>query len=120
MMRLFSGYKALFQIGDDIVDMFRADRQADRIRFDPLIQQLFGRELGMGRGRGMDHERFHVGDIGEQGEDLQMIDEFVRFFLAALDLEGEDRSAAVREILFIERVLRMIRQRGVVDLSTCG
>lgn len=72
MTRLFNGCKALFQSGNDIVDMLRADRQADRIRLDPLIQKFFGCELGMGRGRGMDHERFHVGNVSKQREDLQI------------------------------------------------
>ena len=44
-----------------------------------------------------------------------MVDEAVRLGLAARDLKGEDGAAAVREVLLIQRVVRMVRQRRMVD-----
>ena len=64
----------------------------------------------------MDDEGLHVGDVGEEAEDLEMVDEFLRRLSAALDLEREDGDAAVGEIFLVERVIRMIRERGMVDL----
>ena len=45
-----------------------------------------------------------------------MIDEAEGFLLAALDLEGEDARTAAWEIAFIQRVIRMLRQRRMIDL----
>ena len=37
-IELFNCFESVFQIGDDIVDMLGADRQADRIPLDALIR----------------------------------------------------------------------------------
>ena len=64
--------------------MLCTNRKSDGIRPDPLIQQLLLRKLGMGRGRGMDDEALHVRHVGQQREDLQMIDERPGFFLSPI------------------------------------
>ena len=74
-VRLFDSREALFQVGNDVVDVLGADGQADGVGLDPLIQQFLGGELGMGGGSGMDHQGLDIRDVGQQGEDLQMIDE---------------------------------------------
>ena len=53
----------------------------------------------MGRGGRVDYKALYIGDIGQQRENLQMIDELEGLLLAALDVEGEDRRAAVGEVL---------------------
>ena len=58
----------------------------------------------------------HVRDVRQQREDFQAVDKLVRFLLPALDVEGEDGRAAVREILLIKLVVRAVRQRRMVDL----
>ena len=40
--------EALFQVGNDVVDVLRADGQADGVGLDTLIRQLLGAELGVG------------------------------------------------------------------------
>ena len=37
--------KPSFQVRDNIVDVFRADGEPDRVRFDTLIEKLFFGEL---------------------------------------------------------------------------
>ena len=64
----------------------------------------------------MDHQTLHVGNISQQREDLQGVDELPCFFLSAFDLEREDRAAAIGEVLLIERVTGVILQCGVIDL----
>ena len=81
--------------------MLGADGQADGVGAYALIQQLLGGELGMGGGSGVDHQGFHVRYIGQQGEDLQAVDELMGFRLAALDLKGEDGCSAIWEVLLI-------------------
>ena len=96
MVRLFgSGGKALLQIGNDVIDVLGADGQADGVGLDALVQQLLGGQLGVSGGGGVNHQGLHIGHVGQQGEDFQIVDELVSLLLAALDFKGEDGSAAV-------------------------
>ena len=63
----------------------------------------------MGRGRRVDDQRLHICHICQQGEQLQIVDELLRGLCVALDLKGEDRAAAVREVFLIQFLLRRIR-----------
>ena len=46
-----------------------------------------------------------------------MVDELPSLFLAALDIEGEDRTTAVREELLVKLVVWMRRNGWVINLS---
>ena len=100
--------------------MLGADRETDRTGGDVDGGELFLGELPVGRGRGVDDQRLHVGHVGQQREDLQVVDEFEGHFLPALDLEREDRRAAVREVFVVQRVVGMLGQRGMIDLGDLG
>lgn len=63
----------------------------------------------------MDDERLDVRDIGQQAEDLQVVDELLGRLSAALDLERENRDAAIREVLLVELMVRMVRKSRVID-----
>ena len=93
--------EALFQICDNVVDVFRADGEADGVGLDALIQQFLRAELGVGGGSRVDHQALDVRHVRQQGENFQMVDEFVGLRLAALDFEGEDGRAAVGEVLLV-------------------
>ena len=63
---LFNGVERLFQVVEYIVDVLGAYRKAhggrgDSARFKPLFV-----ELGMGGRRGVNYERFYVGNVGKQ------------------------------------------------------
>ena len=90
LYKLLDSVKSLCQIGDDIIDMLSADRQADRVAADAHIGKLRIGELAVGRGGRVDYKAFDIGDIGQQREDLQMIDELEGLLLASLNVEGED------------------------------
>ena len=53
----------------------------------------------------MDHEGLHVGNVRKQGEEFEVIDELLRCLCAAFDLEGENRTTAVREVFLVESLL---------------
>lgn len=53
----------------------------------------------------MDHEALGVGHVGQQAEQVQVVDEHACRVLAALDVEGEDGAAAVREVLLVQLVV---------------
>ena len=71
----------------------------------------------MGGGGRVDDKALHVSDVGQQREDLQVVDELKGFLLAALDVEGEDGRTAVGEVLLVQGVVGVVRQAGVVDLG---
>ena len=96
--------------------MLRADGEADGRRRDAGGEKLFFAHLGMRRGRRMDDERLDIGDVREQGEDSEVVDELLRRLGAALDFERENRDAAVREIFLVERMIRMALDGRMVDL----
>ena len=96
--------------------MFRADGQTDCIGLDALIQQFFRAQLAVGGGSRMDHQALHICHIGKQREYLQAVDKLVSFLHTTLDLKGKDRAAATREIFFIQGVVGMVGQAGVIDL----
>ena len=108
--------KALFQIGDDVVDVLRTDGETDGIRVDVLILELFCRELGVGGGGRVNDQALHIGDVCQQRENFQRVDESVSLLHTALDVKGEDGRPAVGEVFLEQRVIRMIGQRGMVDL----
>ena len=90
------GCETGFEVGDDIVDVLGADGQADGVLIDLLLGQLLVVQLAVGGGSRVDDKALYVGDIGQKGEDLQVVDELEGFLTAALDIKGKDGSAAVR------------------------
>ena len=65
----------------------------------------------------MNYKTLHVGYVGKQREYLQGIDELPSLFLTALNLECEDATATVREVLLIELVVRMTLESWVINLA---
>lgn len=106
--------KASLQIGQDIVNVLCANGQADGVCVNTLLLQLPGGELRVGGGGRVDHQALDIRHISQQGEYLQMINEPKRFRLTTLDFKGKDRRTAAREIFFIQGMVGMIRQRGMV------
>ena len=96
--------------------MFGPYRQTYRRLCDVLICQFLICQLGVGRCRRVDHQRLHIGYISQKREDLKIVYEFESRFLSALDLECENACATVREVALIQLVVRMIRNRRVIDL----
>ena len=70
----------------------------------------------MGGGSRVDDQALHVSNVSQQAENLQVVNERMSFLNAALDLEGEDGSTTVGEVLLVQRMVRVIRQAGMVDL----
>ncbi len=71
----------------------------------------------MCRACGVDNEGFHVSYVCKQGEYLKGIDKAERLFPAALYIKGKYARAAVRKIFFVQIVLRVVGQRGVLYLG---
>ena len=107
--------KTFFQISDDIINVLRANGQADGVRVDVLILQFLHGKLGMGGGGRVNDEALYVRYVGKQRENFQCVDEGVGLLHATLDVKGKDRRSAVREVLFKQRMVGMLRQGGMID-----
>ena len=112
VIRFFISYscKAVFEVCDDVVDMLCADGKTDGILMDSRGFELFFGKLRMSSRSRMDNKGFYIRHICKQGENLQSVNETEGFLFAALDIECKNRTAAVGEILFIQRMVGMIGQ----------
>lgn len=81
---------------------------------DTLILQLLCGQLRVSGGCRMDDQTLNVSNICQQRKDLQLVNELKCCFLSALDIEGEDGCAAVREVLLVQSMIRVVRQRRMV------
>ena len=70
--------------------MLGSNGKPNGVGFDSRGEQFFAAELGMSCGRRMNHQRFDVRHIGQQGEQLQMVNKPLRLLCAALDFKGEN------------------------------
>ena len=116
LLSLRHGGKAFLQVGNNIVDMLCSDGQADGIGLNALVQQFLRGKLGVSGSGRMNNQGFYIRHIGQQGKYFQIVNKLVSFCLSALNLESEDGCAAVRKIFFIQGMIRVIGQRGMVDL----
>ena len=95
--------------------MLHTDGQANGRRGDVLLGKFFRAELRVGGGVGMDDQALDIGHVGEQGEDLEVVDETPGVFLRALDLKSENGAGSLREIATVQRVVVVFGQGRVVD-----
>ena len=78
--------------------MLEADRQAHVAVGDAGGELFRGRELRVGRRRGMDGERAGVADVGDVIEQLQRVDETPPRLAPAGELEADQSAVAALQI----------------------
>ena len=100
--------EGLLQIPNDVLGVLGTDGKTDGVWFDSLIQQFFLGALAVRGGCRMDYQRFYIGNVSQQGEQFQIVDEIFCFLCIALDFEGEDGTAAVREVFCVQCLLLWI------------
>ena len=71
--------ECLVQVLNDIIDILSSDGKTDGVWFDSLIQQFFLGALAVSGGCRMDHQRFYVGNVSQQREQFQIVDEIFCF-----------------------------------------
>ena len=113
-------FESLIEIGDEIVDMLRTDRQTDCAGIDVLLGKFGFVELRVGGRRRMDDKTFDVGDIGEKRKYFERVDKTLRRRAAAFEFDGKYRAGSVGKILLVEGMIGMIGQRRMVDFLYLG
>ena len=86
--------------------MLGADGQADGVLIDLLLGQLLIVQLAVGGGGRVDDKALHVRYVGQQREDLQVINEGKGLLAAALDVKGKDGCTAVGGLVIIKKVVQ--------------
>ena len=81
---------------------------------DPLIRQLFFRQLGMGGAGRMNDQRFHIRHIGQQRKNRKMINELAGSIGGSSDLKSKDGSAPTGKIFLVQLMAGFSGQRQVM------
>tara|TARA_B110000305_G_scaffold87231_1_gene98343 strand:+ start:4018 stop:4563 length:546 start_codon:yes stop_codon:yes gene_type:complete len=105
----------LVEVGEDVVDVLDADGEADEFGLDAAGELLFGGELGVSGGGGMDRERFGVSKVGDVGEHFQRVDELGSCFGSTFDSEDHDTAAFSAEILLVLGKLGIVFETREAD-----
>ena len=118
VIRFFISYscKAVFKVCDDVVYMLCANRKTNGVLVNTCWFKFFLGKLRMSGCCRMDNKGLHICNICKQWEYLQSVNETEGFLFASLDIKCKDRAAAVREILFVQRMIWMIGQRRMIYL----
>src|SRR3984957_65091 len=108
------GAKRLIEVGDDVVDVLDADREADHLRPHASFLLLRRRHLPMrGRSR-MAGERFGVAHIDQPLEQLERIVKRLAGIEAAGDAEREQRRGAPVQILLRQRMIGIVGKARII------
>ena len=82
-----------------------------------LLCKLFRAHLAMCRGVWMDNQALHVGDVCQQREDFQRVDEFPCIFLSAIYFKGENACRTVRIIFPVKFMVTVGWKARMADTS---
>lgn len=132
------GLEGLLEIGDDVVDVFRADGNTDQVLADAGSLLLLVAELLVGGGPGaagwlaklpvfsglsstrgsvhlLDGQGLGVADVGQVRDQLEAVNDLAAGGTAALDAEGQDAAEAALEVLLGGLVVGVALEAGIGD-----
>ena len=96
--------------------MFSANRQSDCSLCNSLICKLRIVQLTVSCTCRMNYKGFNVSNVCKKTENLQIINKLPCSIPATFDFKRKDRSSTVREIFFVQSMIRMIFQRRMINL----
>ena len=100
--------------------MLGPNGEADGSPTDALLNLLSRTELGVGGACRVYDQGFHISDVRKQGEQLESVNEGLRFLLPPHYVEGEDRGSSLGEVPGIEVVIGIVSKGGVSDYLYFG
>ena len=106
----------LIKIFDYIINMLCTDWKSYCTLWYTLICKLLIIKLWMSCWSRMYNKALNICNICKDWEDLEAVDELVCCFLATLNLECEDTSTAIMEILLVKLMIRMILKWWMINL----
>src|SRR5688572_31962400 len=80
----------LYQVGDDVLGVLEADRDAHGAVADAELGALLGADAHVRRGRGMGHQALRVAEVVGDVYKLQAVQRLEGGPLAGLEVEGDD------------------------------
>lgn len=92
------GLEGLLEIGDDVVDVLRADGDPDEVVGHARAGLLLVRKLLVRRRPGVDGQRLGVAHVGQVGDELEAVDDLAPRLAAPLDAEAEDAAEPPLEV----------------------
>ena len=108
------------EVSDDVVDVLGAYAEAYCCGGDMLSFKFFRRKLAVGCSVRVDYKALYVSNVSEKREQFEAVNEFPGFILATFKLDSEDASGSIRVEFVIKGVVRMIRERGMINLGYLG
>ena len=114
MLRLRRG-EGLIKIGQNVVNVFDADREADHLGPHPSLVLLLQRHLPV-RGRsGVAGERFGIAHIDQPLEQLECVVKPLSGLQSACNAKGHQRARASAKIFLRQRVIKVVSEAGVIN-----
>ncbi len=92
---IFYCLKCCVQSCNQVFCFLNTDGKTNCVWLDTLVKKLFLCALAVCSCCRMDHQRFYICHICKQGKDCKVINKFLCSLGVSLDLECEDRTAAV-------------------------
>src|SRR5690554_1339369 len=103
----------LFNVRDDVVNMFNSYRKTDKVRENSSGALFFSAELAMRSACRMEHTAAHIPHMYHHGDQLRCFHKASPCLYPTFYPKGEDPTGTFGEILLCEGVARVARQPRV-------
>mmetsp|Transcript_8366 Transcript_8366/g.16900 ORF Transcript_8366/g.16900 Transcript_8366/m.16900 type:complete len:233 (-) Transcript_8366:637-1335(-) len=107
----------LLKVGDDVLDGLNSHGEPDHTSRDSGGGLLLWVELGVGGGRRVDSKGLAVSDVGDVGDEFEVVDEGLSRISATLHLEYDHGSSLPLNIFLLLLVLWVRLESRVTDVG---
>ena len=115
MTRRLCCAERLIEVRDDVIDVFDPNAEPNHLRCHPGPGLFFGRHLPMGSRGWVTCQRLSVTQIDETLDEFKRVVEGPGGLKPSLDPKSHQRAGLAGEIFLGERIIRAVRESGVVD-----
>ena len=116
--RRSSSIQSLVDISNDVVDVFNTNRHADHRCRHASSRELIGLQLLVGGGCRVNDQGLGVSDIGQMGQQLDIVDNADALFKSTDNLKSQNSTeGSLPEVLLGRFVVRVVLQTRVNDVG---